>query len=159
MWPRTCAIVLAALALLAGGAASAAQPDNVAFVDTALTQSVIDQTGAMLTAVLSYDYRELDQNAQLAKDKGTEQYLKQHTELINKTRQNATKQKQVVETKVVGVGVRELRPQSAKLLVFLDQTTTRGDTNKASTAGFAATVDLKLVERLWKLDSFATVGT
>jgi Mce-associated membrane protein len=160
MLARTCAIVLAALALLAGGTASAArQQDNLAFADNALTQLVIDQTGVLLTAVLSYDYRELDQNLQLAKDKSTEQYVRQHTELINKTRSNATKQKQIVETKVVGIGMRELHTESAKLLVFLDQITTRGDISKVSTTGFTALVDMKLIDKLWKLDNFTTVGT
>lgn len=160
MLARTCAIVLAALALLVGGTASAArQQDNLAFADNALTQLVIDQTGVLLTAVLSYDYRELDQNMQLAKDKSTEQYARRHTELINNTRSNATKQKQIVETKVVGIGMRELHTESAKLLVFLDQTTTRGDISKVSITGFTAMIDMKLVDKLWKLDNFTTVGT
>ncbi len=148
---------LAALALLATGTASATrQPDNLAFVDPALTQSAIDQASSSLAAVLSYEYRKLDENAQLAKEKGTEQYVRQHTDLVNKARANLTRQKQVVATKVVGVGVRDLRAETARLVVFVDQTITRGDTNKSTTSGFAAVVDLKLVEQVWRLDSMTT---
>ncbi len=149
--------MLAALALLTTGTASATrQPDNLAFVDPALTQSAIDQASGALAAVLSYDYRKLDENAQLATEKGTEQYVRQHTDQVNKARANLTKQKHVVATKVVGVGVRDLRAETARLVMFMDQTVTRGDTNKSATTGFAAVVDLKLVEQVWRLDSMTT---
>jgi Mce-associated membrane protein len=154
MWPRIWAGVLAVLALAAGGPASAArQTDNLAFVDPAKTQTAVDQTSAALTAVLSYDYRKLDDNAQLAKDKGTDTYVGQYTGLLNTLRPVATKQKQTATTKVVATGVRELRAETAKLVVFYDQTVSRGDTNKTATAGLAAAVDLKLVGGQWKLDN------
>jgi hypothetical protein len=49
--------------------------------------------------------------------------------------------------------LRELHADTAKLVVFYDQTITRADTNKTATAGLAATVDLKLVGGGWKLDN------
>jgi Mce-associated membrane protein len=160
MWPRTWAAALAVLALAAGGTASAAgQTDNLAFVDPAKTQTAVDQASAALTAVLTYDYRKLDDNAQLAKNMGTEAYVGQHTELLNRLKPIATKQKQAATTKVVGTGVRELRTDTAKLLIYYDQTVTRGDTNRTATVGLAAVVDLRLVGGQWKLDgvnSFAS---
>lgn len=159
MWPRFSTVIVAALTLLGAGAASAAQPaDNLAFADATRTHTVQDQASHKLTEVLSYEYRSLDENLQLARDKGTDQYVRQHTELLNKNRQTATKQKQTVATKVLDVGVRELTANSAKLLVFLDQTTTRGDTNKSSTVGFSAAVELKLLDGQWKLDSVSTTA-
>jgi Mce-associated membrane protein len=140
----------------AASASAAGLADNLAFLDAPRTQSAVDQATSALTTVLSYEYRTLDANAELAKQKGTDQYVQQHTELLNKARATATKQKQTVATKVVGVGVRDLTEGSARLLVFLDQTTTRGDTNKAATVGFAAVVDLKLLDGQWKLDSVSS---
>jgi Mce-associated membrane protein len=160
MWPRTWAGVLAVLALFAGGTASAArQTDNLAFVDPAKTQTAVDQGSAALAAVLSYDYRKLDESIQLAKEKGTDAYVGQHTELINTLRPVATKQKQSATTKVVGTGVRELRPDTAKLVIFYDQTVTRGDTNKTAKVGLTAVVDLRLVGELWKLDNMNSFGS
>ena len=158
MWPRTVGAAVA-LALLTGGTASAAQPDNLAFLDAAQTQSVIDQAGAMLVAVLSYDYRRLDENAQLAKEKGTDAYVAQHTDMLNKVRTTASRQKQLVTTTVAAAGVRDLRADTAKLVVFLDQATNRGDTNKTTTAGATVVVDLRLVGTQWKLDGVSSVGS
>lgn len=159
MWPRISAAVVAALTVLGAGSASAAGPaDNLAFVDPTRTQSAIDQASSALTTVLSYEYRTLDASAEQAKQKGTDQYVQQHTDLLNKTRSTATKQKQTVATKVVGIGVRELTASTARLLVFMDQTTTRGDINKAATVGFAAVVDLKLLDGQWKLDSVSSTA-
>src|SRR5262249_21322723 len=119
----------------------------------ALTQSAIDQGSDSLAAVLTYDYRKLDQNASLAKEKGTEQYVRQHTDLVNKGKATLTKQKQTVATKVVAVGVRQLGTESAELVIFRDRTLPGGHTNKATPPGLPAAVDLKLVDRLWRLDS------
>jgi Mce-associated membrane protein len=152
MWPRVSA-ALAALVLVTGGTASAAQPGNLAFVDPAKTQTAVDEASAALTEVLSYDYRKLDDNTSSAVNKGTEEYVARHTAAMDKVRGNATKQKQTVTAKVVAVGVRELQLDTATLVVFFDQTTARGDTNKSSTDGRAALVDLKLVGGQWKLDN------
>jgi Mce-associated membrane protein len=158
MWPRTWVSTAAVLTILAGGTASAAEPDNLAFVDQTQTQSVIDQASAMLVAVLSYDYRRLDENAQLAKEKGTDAYVGQHTDMLNKARTTATRQKQLVTTTVAGAGVRDLRADTARLVVFLDQATNRGDTNRTATAGFTAVVDLRRVGTQWKLDGVSSIG-
>jgi Mce-associated membrane protein len=158
MWPRTSVSAAAVLTILAGGTASAGQPENLAFVDQTQTQSVIDQASAMLVAVLSYDYRRLDENAQLARDKGTDGYVGQHTGMIDKARGTATRQRQVVTTTVAGAGVRDLRADTARLVVFLDQATNRGDTNKTESVGFTAVVDLRLVGTQWKLDGMSGIG-
>jgi Mce-associated membrane protein len=156
---RTLTTVLVTLPLLVGAAASVArQPDNLAFVDLASTRSAADQGGGALAAVLSYDYRKLDDTIALAKQKGTDAYLAQHTDELNKARATATKQRQVVASKVAGVGVRDLRAETAKLVVFLDQTVTRGDTNRTSTVGLTYVVDLRLVGGEWKLDNVASTA-
>jgi len=154
---QTFAIILVALPLLAGAATgvSRQQPDNLAFVDLAATQRVVDQASAALTAVFNYDYRTLDASLTAAKQKGTEDYAARHAEDLNKLRATATKQKQTIATKVVGVGVHDLRAQTAALVVFLDQTTTRGDQNRSTTAGLTAVVDLTLAGGEWKLDHVA----
>jgi Mce-associated membrane protein len=151
MRPRLFA-ALVVLVLVTGGTASAAQPDNLAFVDPAKTQTAVDQASAALTAVLSYDYRKLDDNSQVAQDRGTPDFASKHGDAMDKLRGTATKQKQVVTAKVVAVGVRELHLDAATLVVFFDLTTARGDTNKSSTEGRAAQVGLKLVGGQWRLD-------
>jgi Mce-associated membrane protein len=154
MWPRTWAGVLALLGLLGAVPASAArQGDNHAFVDPAGTQAVVRAATDALGAVLTYDYRRLDDCIQAARANGTDAYAGRWTDQIDKLRTTATRQKQAVSTKVVGVGVRELHADTGQLVVFLDQTTTRGDTNRTATAGIAAVVDLKMIGGQWKLDN------
>ncbi|MFL6141518.1 MAG: hypothetical protein ACJ72N_06570 [Labedaea sp.] len=153
MWRRTWAGGLAVLGLLGAGTASAAQQDNLAFVDAAATQTVVEEASSALAAVFSYDYRKLDDGLQVARARGTDAYLTQHTELLNKLRPTATKQKQTATAKVVAAGVRELHADTAKLVLYYDQTITRADTNKTAAAGLAATVDLKRIGGVWKLDT------
>ena len=156
MWPRTCAGVLAGLLFLAGIPASAAQQDNLAFVDVAQTQSAVDAANLGLAAVLSYEYRTLDQNAQIAQDRGTANYVAQRAGEMAKARNTIMRQHQTVTTKVVASGVRDLRAATARLVVFLDQTTTRGDTSRTVVTGYAAVVELRLVGGHWKLESVSS---
>ncbi|HEV2782312.1 MAG TPA: hypothetical protein VGX25_23215 [Actinophytocola sp.] len=154
MWPRTLTGALAAFVLLTGGSASAErQPDNLAFVDAAETASAVATASSALSEVLSYHHEKLDENAELVKANGTERYVAAHTEQLDQVRTTITRQQQEVVTTVVGVGVRDLRADTARLLVFLDQKTTRGDNNRTTVAGSAVVVELRLVDKAWKLDS------
>lgn len=156
MWPRILASVLAVFVLLTGvSTSSAAQPENLAFVDVDKTNAAVFTTGGALAEVLSYEYRRLAENAQRAQARGTRRYVAQHTERMDQVRATVTRQRQAVTTKVVATGVRELRADTARLVVFLDQSVTRGDTDKTTVTGSVAVVDLALVDGQWKLDTIS----
>jgi Mce-associated membrane protein len=157
MWPRACAravVSLVTVALLAGGTASAAsQNENLAFVDAALTQTVLAAANSALPAVLSYDYRKLDDTAQRARERGTEAYVARHAQQLEAARATAVRQRHEVLTTVAGVGIRELQARTAKLLVFLDQKTTRGDTNRTAVTASTVLADFRLVDGQWRIDT------
>jgi Mce-associated membrane protein len=154
MWPRTLTGALAAFVLLTGGSASAErQPDNLAFVDAAETASAVATATSALAEVLSYHYQKLDENAELVKANSTEKFVAAHTEQVDQARGTINRQELEVVTAVVGVGVRDLRADTARLLVFLDQKTTRGDNDRTTVAGSAVVVELRLVDKVWKLDN------
>jgi Mce-associated membrane protein len=156
MWPRILASLLAVFAPLTGvSTSSAAQPENLAFIDVDKTNSAVFATGGALAEVLNYDYRRLAENAQHAQARGTPRYVAQHTERMEAVRSTVTRQRQTVATRVVAMGVRDLRADTARLVVFLDQRVTRGDTDKTTLAGSAAVVDLALVDGQWKLDAIS----
>jgi Mce-associated membrane protein len=156
MWPRVLASVLAAFSLLIGvSAGSASQQENLAFVDADKTRAAVEAAGAALSEVLSYEYRKLEENARSAAACGTQRYVAQHTERMNQARTTITRQRHAVTTRVAAIGVRELSAGTARLVVFLDQSLTRGDAGKTAVTGSTAVVELAIADGEWKLDSIS----
>jgi Mce-associated membrane protein len=119
-------------------------PDNIALVDQARTQEVISQVSADVVKIFSYNYASAAASQQAAQsvlvDPGRQQYLT----LFKLLQSKAPGQKLTLVVKVVQVGVITLSGSNARLLVFLDQTSTRAPDNASSTT--AAQLQISAVE-------------
>lgn len=119
-------------------------PDNIALVDQARTQQVISQVSADVVKIFSYNYASATASQQAAEsvlvDPGKQQYLT----LFKLLQSKAPGQKLTLVVKVVQVGVIALSGSNARLLVFLDQTSTRAPDNASSTT--AAQLQISAVE-------------
>jgi Mce-associated membrane protein len=118
-------------------------PDNIALVGQAKTQEVISQVSADVVKIFSYNYASAVASQQAAEsvlvDPGKQQYLT----LFKLLQSKAPGQKLTLVVKVVQVGVIALSGANARLLVFLDQTSTRAPDNASSTT--AAQLQISVV--------------
>jgi len=147
-----CAAVPVAVALGAAPASAAQDPSNLAFVDAVGTQQIIDWVRRTVGRALTYEYRHLDDLERFVADVGTTAYIGRQDAHLDDDRTTLTRQKIVVTARVVGVGVRDLRADRAQLLVYWDQTRTRGDVDRTETTGSASIVEIRMVDGTWKLD-------
>lgn len=120
------------------------KPDNIALVDQVKTQEVISQASADVVKIFSYNYASAAASQQAAEsvlvDPGKQQYLT----LFRLLQSKAPGQKLTLVVKVVQVAVISLSGPNARLLVFLDQTSTRAPDNASSTT--AAQLQISAVE-------------
>jgi Mce-associated membrane protein len=120
-------------------------PDNVALVDHMGTQEAISQVSADVVKIFSYNYASAAASQRAAEsvlvDPGRQQYLT----LFKLLQAKAPGQKLTLVVKVVQVGVITLSGANARLLVFLDQTSTRASDNASSTT--AAQLQISAVKR------------
>ncbi len=109
---------------------------NAALVDASSTAAVVDEVGAAVRSVFSYDYGNTDVTERSAREVLAGEAVEQYTALFGRVRQQAVEQKLVFTTTVRSIGVVELRGDHARLLVFVDQQSLRsGDNQHTSRAG------------------------
>lgn len=129
---------------------------NQALVDPAATSKVIGDVNAALGKVFSYRYDNTAATEQAAKEtlKGNAQ--NQYNDLFAQVQQQAPAQKLMLSTKVVDSGVTMLQGEHAQLLVFLDQSATRGDNNQSSLAATELTVTAQRQGDHWVITDLRT---
>jgi Mce-associated membrane protein len=136
-WWRLAALFTAGAVLLAtagflltAGSAARDSPGavNQAVTDQGGTGNVIAAVSAGLIAVYSYSYTDIPASERAARNVLSGQAATQYAQLSPVLRK-AVSQRLTVRARVVHAGVIWLDGDAARLLVFLDQTTTRG--NKA----------------------------
>jgi Mce-associated membrane protein len=120
--------LLAAAARLRGSPAAA----NHALTDTAATRRVIGVVSADLTKIFSYSYTDLPATERAARQVLAGPAAAQYDTLFPQLR-GAVGQHLSLVTRVVHAGVTQLSADSAQLLVFLDQSATRGQATVGST--------------------------
>nr|WP_091674286.1 hypothetical protein [Amycolatopsis marina] len=113
---------------------------NAAFVDDAATAEVREQVGTAVKALFSYDYSNLARTERAAESLLVGDAVVQYEASFAAAREQATEQKLVRTTTIRSAGVRELRGDSARLLVFLDQQTLRTEKNEQTSS--AAVLDV-----------------
>lgn len=155
------ALVLVALLAVAGGVtgwlyATQFVPDratNAAAADAALTAAK-DGTVAML----SYAPESLDQDFTDAKTHLTGDFLSYYNQFTEQIVAPAATKKSVSTTAaIVNAAVVELQPDSAVVLVFLNQTTTSTENPDGSFSTSAVKVGLKKVDDSWLISAFDPV--
>ena len=154
-------IVLAALLLGSAGLASWAyltqfRPDQQ--TDTAVAAETIKAASDGTVALLSYTPETLDKDFATAKAHLTGDFLDYYTKFTTDVVTPAAKQKSVkTSAAVVRAAVAELKPDSAMVLVFLNQSTTSKENVDGSFTASAVKVSLTKVNGAWLISAFDPV--
>jgi Mce-associated membrane protein len=124
---------------------------NQAVVDTTATNHVIGDVSAGLNRIFSYSYTDTGATRHAAASVLTGRAAGQYATLFGQVQHNAAAQKLKLTSRVVTAGVTRLDGDHAQLLVFLDQSSTRGDSGTTSTAAAQLSITAQLVAGHWKI--------
>ena len=157
---RRSRVVFAAIAVVMAGLAvwftletrstNAVVAHNTALSDASGTAEAGKQISAALGTVFSYRYDDPAKSEQAAKELLTGPALAQYDQLFGQVRKLAVDQQLVVTSTAVASGVKLLDGDRAALLVFLDQTGTRGD-GQRSTGAAQLSVTAERVGGKWRV--------
>ncbi|MET7388959.1 hypothetical protein ACFYPT_14960 [Streptomyces sp. NPDC005529] len=139
---RTAVVSLAVVLLLAGAGflyeahqvRSTPSAGNHALTDTEATNRVAGDVDNALARIFSYTPKGTDATEKSARSVLTGRAARQYGELFDRVRSDLAEQKVSLTTVAVRTGVIELHGGTAKLLVFLDQTSRRGDAKETYAA-------------------------
>jgi Mce-associated membrane protein len=154
-------IVLAVLLLGSAGLASRAyltqfRPDQQ--TDAAVAAETIKAASDGTVALLSYTPETLDKDFATAKAHLTGDFLDYYAKFTTDVVTPAAKQKSVkTSAAVVRAAVAELKPDSAMVLVFLNQSTTSKENVDGSFTASAVKVSLTKVNGAWLISAFDPV--
>ncbi|HET6709109.1 hypothetical protein [Amycolatopsis sp.] len=151
------AVLMAGLAVwftLEARSTNAVVAHNSALSDVAGTAEAAKQVSAALGTVFSYRYDDPDKSSQAAREVLTGPALAQYEQLFGQVRKLAVEQKLVVTSTAAASGVKLLDGDRAALLVFLDQTGTRGD-GQRSTGAAQLSVTAERVAGKWRVTGMA----
>lgn len=125
--------------------------DNDALVDSVATEEVRDQVSAALTSILTFDHDDPDATRDAADRVLAGEAQREYDELFATLLDQAASQQLTLSTTVGDVGVRRLEGDSAELLVFLDQSSTRETDGESSVAAAQLTVTAERQEGTWRI--------
>lgn len=162
-WPKVKAVpvVLISLLLLSGGAATwlyfkQYRPDKQ--TDAGVASAVINSASDGTVAMLSYSPETLDKDFAAAKSHLSGDFLSYYNQFTEQIVAPAAKQKSLKTTaRVLGAAVQELHPDSAVVLVLVDQSTTSKDNPDPSMAASSVLVSLSRVDGSWLINKFDPV--
>jgi Mce-associated membrane protein len=121
-------------------------------------QSAVKAASDGTVALLSYSPESLDQDFATAKSKLTGSFLSYYTQFTEQIVAPAAKQKAVkTQAAVVRAAPSEIRPDSAVVLVFINQTTQSKDRTDPSFINSAVRVTLQKINGGWLISSFDPV--
>jgi len=119
---------------------------------------VIDAAKTGTVAMLSYSPETLDKDFANAKSHLTGDFLSYYTNFTQQIVTPAAKQKAVkTSAAVVRAAVSELHPDSALVLVFINQTTTSKENPDGAFAASAVKVGMKKINGTWLISAFDPV--
>ena len=132
------------------------QPDRE--VDAAAADSALQAAKDGTVAILTYSPQSLDKDFANAKSRLTGDFLSYYSQFTEQIVTPAAKQKSVKTTaSVVRAAVSELHPDSAVVLVFINQTTQSSDRPDGSFTNSAVRVTLDKVDGRWLISAFDPV--
>ncbi|MCV7031761.1 hypothetical protein [Mycobacterium sherrisii] len=151
------AFVVAAVAAAIGIYAVVYRPDQR--VGDATAHRAIQDASDGAVAVLSYSYEHLHRDFATAKSHLTGDFLAYYTKFTDDVLGPTAQQGQLTTTaKVVRAAVSNLHPDSAVVLVFVDQTTTSTQKKDPATNKSAVVVTLTKVDGSWLIAKFDPVA-
>ncbi len=155
-------VILLAAALVASAGAAAwlyffqYRPDQQ--IDAAASKVALDAASTGTVALLSYSPESLDKDFAAAKSHLTGDFLSYYTQFTEQIVTPAAKQKAVKTTaSVIRAAVAELHPDSAVVLVFINQNTTSKENPDGAFAASSVKVGLKKINGTWLISSFDPV--
>lgn len=126
--------------------------------DPAATQIALDAAKTGTIALLSYSPESLDQDFANAKSKLTGDFLNYYTQFTEQIVTPAAREKSVkTAASVVRAAVSEMEPESAEVLVFINQTTTSKENPDGAFAASSVKVGLTKIDGTWLIESFDPV--
>jgi Mce-associated membrane protein len=158
---RIVAIPLAAALLISAGVAAwlyfqQYRPDQQ--TNDAAASVALDAAKNGTIALLSYTPESLDKDFAAAKSHLTGDFLSYYTQFTEQVVTPAAKQKAVkTAASVMRAGVSEIHPDSAVVLVFINQTTTSKENPDGAFAASTVKVGLKKINDAWLISSFDPV--
>jgi Mce-associated membrane protein len=150
--------VLVLLILISGGLATwlyfkQYRPDQQ--TDPAVARAVVGAASDGTVAVLSYSPESLDRDFATARSHLSGDFLSYYNDFTQQMVAPAAKQKSLKTTAhVMGAALSELRPDSAVVLVFVDQTTTSKDAPDPATSASSVLVRMARVNDNWLIVRF-----
>jgi Mce-associated membrane protein len=154
-------VVLVLLLLLSGALAvwlyvDQYRPDQQ--TDTAAAQSAVDAARDGTVALLSYKPDTLNQDFAAAKSHLTGDFLNYYDQFTQQIVTPAAKEKALTTTaQVVGAAASEVHPNSAVVLVFVNQVTTSKERPDPAMASSSVLVSLTKVHGTWLITKFQPV--
>ncbi|MFP1153623.1 twin-arginine translocation pathway signal [Mycobacterium sherrisii] len=154
-WP----LIIIGLLLVAAGAATAGlyfgQYRHDQQTDDAVAKSAIGAASTGTVALLSYSPDKLESDLAGAKSHLTGDFLSYYSKFADQIVAPAAKSKAVsTQAEVKRAVVAELHPVSARVLVFLDQTTTSKDAPEPVQTASTVMVGLAKVHGVWLISAF-----
>jgi Mce-associated membrane protein len=134
---------------------SSGASQNQALVGTGATAEVNSSITLALNRIFSYSYDKTEVTEQAAANVLRGKALATYNQLFAQVRQMAPRQKLVLSTRVVNSAVQSLNADHAQLLVFLDQSATRTDTNTTSAAASQLSVTAERQNGTWVITDLA----
>lgn len=154
-------VVLISLLLISAGAASwlyfkGYRPDKQ--TDASVANAVVNAASDGTVALLSYSPDTLDKDFAAAKSHLSGDFLSYYNQFTEQIVAPAAKQKSLkTNARVLGAAVSELHPNSAVVLVMVDQSTTSKDNPDPAMASSSVLVSLTPVNGQWLITKFDPV--
>ncbi|OBK69741.1 hypothetical protein [Mycobacterium sp. 1165178.9] len=154
-------VILLVLLLLSGGAATwlyfkQYRPDKQ--TDAGVASAVANAASDGTVALLSYSPESLDKDFAAAKSHLSGDFLSYYNQFTEQIVAPAAKQKSLkTNARVLGSAVQELHPNSAVVLVLVDQSTTSKDNPDPAMASSSVLVSLTRVNGAWLITKFDPV--
>lgn len=154
-------VILIVLVLLSGGVtawlyAHYYKPDQR--TSPSVARAAVSAASDGTVALLSYSPDSLDKDFAAARSHLTGDFLSYYDQFTQQIVAPAAKQKSLkTSAHVMRAAVQELHPDSAVVLVFVDQSTTSKDNPEPSMAASSALVNLALVDGKWLITKFTPV--
>lgn len=154
-------VILIVLVLISGGVtawlyAHYQRPDQR--TSPSVARAAVTAASDGTVALLSYSPDSLDKDFASARSHLTGDFLSYYDQFTQQIVAPAAKQKSLkTSAHVMRAAVQELHPDSAVVLVFVDQSTTSKDNPEPSMAASSALVNLALVDGKWLITKFTPV--
>lgn len=126
-------------------------PDNIALTDPDATTEVTDQLRTVIERTFSYDHADLDATARAVDRYLTDTARCQHDQIFEQVRELAPAQRIVMRTAVRQLALVRLTGEGAEALVFVDQSSTRGDTDRSVAAEAQFAIQARLDGDTWQV--------